>query len=78
MNRKSGCQGEKMRGKERVRKWRERKTQEGCKELSVWLDAESARMFDRLTEHYKRSIRPPNKRIIREAIQTLYESLFTD
>jgi hypothetical protein len=54
--------------RERVRKWREKKTEKGGRSLSTWLEPETARMMDFLLDHYGESAAP----LIARAISTLY------
>lgn len=55
--------------KERVRAWRDKKSREGGRSLSAWLEPETARMFRSLQEHFGETTSP----LVARAIRSLYE-----
>lgn len=55
--------------KERVRAWREKKSRDGGRSLSAWLEPETAQMFRSLQEHFGETTSP----LVARAIETLYK-----
>jgi hypothetical protein len=68
----------KLNSNERMQAWRAKQTQQGGRNLSVWLDAEAWYMLDQIRKHFGRSTRGRNKPLIIAAIQHLYESIFSE
>lgn len=58
--------------KDRVRDWRERKSQEGGRSLSAWLEPDTARMFQALQEHFGDTTSP----LVARAIEALHALTF--
>jgi hypothetical protein len=65
-----------MNGKDRMRAWRAKKSQEGGRSLSLWLESETAAQLDALRKHFGRSRRGRNKPLIEKAIRHLHKSIF--
>jgi len=56
-------------GKDRVKRWRQKKAQKGGRSLSAWLEPETAQMLEQLLGHYGETTSP----LIGRAIKTLYD-----
>ncbi|OIQ01614.1 MAG: hypothetical protein AUK55_01385 [Syntrophobacteraceae bacterium CG2_30_61_12] len=63
--------------RDRVRDWRDRKSQEGGRSLSAWLEPDTARMFQTLQEHFGDTTSPLVARSI-EALHALTFECRTD
>ena len=66
-----------MNQKERMRAWRAEQTQQGGRNLSVWLDPETTKQLDAIRKFLGRSTGGKNKPIITRAIRDLHKSIFT-
>lgn len=58
--------------RDRVRNWRDRKSQEGGRSLSAWLEPDTARMFQALQEHFGDTTSP----LVARAIEALHALTF--
>ena len=56
--------------RERVKAWREKKTEKGGRSLTVWMEADTAKMLELLLDEYPKK---NNASLVAMAIETLFE-----
>jgi|GEM_PF-6068256 len=60
-----------LTNKERVREWRKKKAEAGGRNLSVWMEPETAEMMDRLLDLYPKKNKAS---LVAMAIRRMYEA----
>lgn len=64
-----------LTNKERVREWRKKKAEAGGRNLSVWMEPETAEMMDRLLDLYPRENKAS---LVALAVRRMYEAEASD